>query len=161
MSIVDVDKPGADLDGVRDLFLEYGASLSFNTCFGGFDQELAALPGDYNPPYGCLLLARQGDNVAGCVAVARVDSDTCEMKRLYVRPCFRRAGLGRALAAAAIARARALGYRRLCLETLPTMLEARALYASLGFVPSAPYYGGSLAGTDCYELRLAALTRMV
>jgi len=158
MNIIDVEKPGADLDGVRDLFLEYAASLSFNTCFGGFDEELAALPGVYNPPHGCLLLARQRGNVAGCVAVARVDVETCEMKRLYVRPGFRRAGLGRELAVAAIARASALGYRRLCLETLPTMLEARSLYASLGFVPSAPYYGGSLTGTDCYELRLAVVT---
>jgi len=161
VNIIDVEKPGANLDGVRDLFLEYAASLSFNTCFGGFDHELASLPGDYNAPYGCLLLARYGGDVAGCVAVARVDSDTCEMKRLYVRPAFRRAGLGRALAAAAIARATTLGYRRLCLETLPTMLEARALYASLGFSPSAPYYGGSLAGTDCFEIQLAAVTGAV
>ena len=155
MNIVDVEKRGTELDSVRDLFLEYAASLNFNTCFGGFDQELAALPGDYVPPRGCLLLARKADAVAGCVGVARVDSETCEMKRLYVRPPFRRAGLGRGLAAAAIARARALGYRRLCLETLPTMLEARSLYRSLGFAPCAPYNGSSCAGTDCYELRLA------
>lgn len=155
MNIVDVKGPGTDLDGLRDLFLEYAASLSFNTCFGGFDQELAALPGDYVAPHGCLLLAREGDDAAGCVGVTRVNSDTCEMKRLYVRPPFRRAGLGRALAATAIARARGLGYRRLCLETLPTMLEARSLYASLGFTPCTPYYGNSCTGTDCYELRLA------
>lgn len=160
MNIIDVEKRGAELDSVRDLFLEYAASLSFNTCFDGFDQELAALPGDYVPPRGCLLLARKADAAAGCVGVARVDSETCEMKRLYVRPHFRRAGLGRGLAAAAIARARAFGYRRLCLETLPTMLEARSLYGSLGFTRCAPYYGSSCTGTDCYELGLAPATNV-
>jgi putative acetyltransferase len=154
MNIVSVEQTGAELDSVHDLFLEYAASLSFNVCFGGFDQELAALPGGYVSPRGCLLLARKADAVAGCVAVARVDPDSCEMKRLYVRPPFRRAGVGRGLAAAAIARARALGYRRLRLETLPTMLEARSLYRSLGFTPCAPYYGASCSGTECYELRL-------
>ncbi|KPK18434.1 MAG: hypothetical protein AMJ67_10030 [Betaproteobacteria bacterium SG8_41] len=158
MNIVLVNKPGAELDAVRDLFLEYAESLSFNTCFGGFDQELSALLGDYGPPHGCLLLAREGSDVAGCVGVRRVDTETCEMRRLYVRPHLRGTGTGRALAAAAIAQGRALGYRRLCLETLPTMLEARSLYASLGFTQCAPYCGNSYAGSDCLELGLVSVT---
>ena len=159
MSLVAVSRSGSDLDSARDLFLEYAESLGFNTCFGGFDEELAALPGDYVPPRGCLLLAREGANTAGCVGVRSVDKETCEMKRLYVRPRFRGAGLGRALAAAAVAHARALGYRRMCLETLPTMLEARSLYASLGFARCAPYYDNSCVGSDCFELRLSQRTR--
>jgi len=158
MNIVAVNKPGAELDAVRDLFLEYAESLSFNTCFGGFDQELNALPGDYVPPHGCLLLAREGADVAGCVGVRRLDTETCEMRRLYVRPHLRGAGAGRALAAAAVAHARTLGYRRLCLETLPTMLEARSLYASLGFASCAPHYDNSCVGSDCFELKLTSGT---
>lgn len=159
MKILAVTKPGGDLDTVRDLFLEYAESLSFNTCFGGFDQELTALPGDYTPPRGCLLLAREGAGAAGCVGVRAVDTETCEMKRLFVRPHIRGGGVGRALATEAIARARALGYHRLCLETLPTMLEARSLYASLGFVPCTPYYDNSCVGSDCFALWLTSATR--
>jgi GNAT superfamily N-acetyltransferase len=152
--LVTVDRAGPELDAVRDLFLEYGESLAFNTCFGGLDEELAALPRDYVSPHGCLLLARQGPEAAGCAGVRRLDATACEMKRLYVRPRFRRTGLGRALALAAIERARHLTYRRLYLDTLPMMLEARSLYASLGFTACAPYYDNRALGSDCYELLL-------
>lgn len=139
---------------MRDLFLEYGESLAFNTCFGGLDQELVTLPGDYGPPRGCLLLAKEGRDAAGCVGMRPLDESRCEMKRLFVRLRYRRSGLGRRLAEAAIGRARTMGYRRMFLDTLPTMLEARALYASLGFRPCAPYYDHSCVGSDCFELKL-------
>jgi len=156
--LVIVDRAGPELDAIRDLFLEYAESLAFNTCFGGLDEELAALPQGYVPPDGCLLLSREGPDAAGCVGVRRVDGASCEMKRLYVRPCFRRAGLGRALAVAAIERARFLGYRRMLLDSLPTMLEARSLYVSLGFTPCAPYYDNRALGSDCFELVLTTVT---
>jgi GNAT superfamily N-acetyltransferase len=149
--------PGADAGAVRDLFLAYGESQGFNTCFAGLDQELTTLPGDYAPPRGCLLLARQGGEPAGCVGVRPLDAADCEMKRLFVRADYRGAGLGRKLAETAMERARRMGYRRICLDTLPTMLEARALYASLGFTPCAPYYDNSCLGSDCFELRLDAV----
>src|SRR5262245_12205367 len=122
-----VTGPGADADAVRDLFLEYGESLGFNTCFGGFEQELVSLPGIYAPPRGCLLLAKDGAEVAGCVGVKPLDETRCEMKRLFVRPRFRRTGVGRRLAQAAIECARDSGYSAIYLDTLPTMIEARAL----------------------------------
>lgn len=150
--------PGHDAAAVRDLFLEYGESLGFNTCFGGFEQELISLPGDYAPPRGCLLLARAGGVIAGCVGIRPLPDSGCEMKRLFVRAGHRRAGLGRRLAEAAIARARAMGCRRIVLDTLPTMIEARALYRSLGFRPCAPYYDNSCVGSDCFELKLESVT---
>jgi GNAT superfamily N-acetyltransferase len=149
--LVAVDRAGPELGAIRDLFLEYAESLAFNTCFGGLDEELAALPQGYAPPHGCLLLAQEGTEPAGCVGVRRVDRASCEMKRLYVRPPFRHGGLGRALAVAAIERARLLGYRRMLLDSLPTMLEARSLYASLGFIRCAPYYDNRALGSDCFE----------
>ena len=154
IEFITVSAAGTDVDTVRDLFLEYGESLGFNTCFVGLDQELVTRPGDYGPPRGCLLLAKEGGYAAGCVGVRPLDESRCEMKRLFVRPRYRRAGLGRRLAETAIARARAMGYRRIFLDTLRTMPEARVLYASLGFRGCAPYYDNSRLGSDCFVLDL-------
>src|SRR3954465_5666592 len=100
------------IEQARALFLEYGASLGFSLCFQSFDQELAALPGDYAPPSGRLLLAEVDAKPAGCVAL-RVRGNNgegaCEMKRLYVRPGFRGQQLGRRLVEDAVRAARGLG----------------------------------------------------
>jgi len=154
VDIVPVTGPGPDADAVRDLCLEYGESLGFNTCFGGFEQELISLPGVYAPPRGSLLLAKVGADAAGCVGVKPLEGAACEMKRLFVRPRFRRAGVARLLARSAIERARSAGYRTMYLDTLPTMLEARALYRALAFAPCAPYYDNACLGSDCFELAL-------
>jgi ribosomal protein S18 acetylase RimI-like enzyme len=126
-----------DRERIVTLLREYEAGTGVSLCFQSFDAELAGLPGDYAPPKGALVLARQpgGEELLGCVAVRHVPGspDLCEMKRLYVRPSQRGSGLGRKLALAAIDQGRRLGYRRICLDTLPTMTSAQALYRALGF----------------------------
>jgi putative acetyltransferase len=137
----------------RRLFREYEASLGIELTFQGFAQEVAGLPGAYAPPAGRLLLAT-GAEPAGCVALRPLAGGICEMKRLYVRPTARGARLGRRLAETVIREARAIGYARMRLDTLPSMKEAFALYQTLGFREIAAYYATPIVGTRFMELSL-------
>ena len=138
------------LDATRALFREYAVALGVDLCFQNFDAELAALPGEYAPPQGTLLLARVGGELAGCAALRPLHdvdyANACEMKRLYVRRAFRRFGLGRLLAQALIDEARRAGYSVLLLDTLDDMEAARGLYESLGFEEIPPYYFNPIPG---------------
>ena len=140
---------------VRQLFLEYAASIGVNLEYQGFGAELAGLPGKYAPPTGELLIGRVNGEAGGCVALRALDRATLEMKRLYVRASARGMGLGKRLVEAAITSAREQGYAELRLDTLATMAAAQALYRSLGFVEIPPYGDVYLPGTRFYALALS------
>lgn len=143
-----------DLPEVRALLAEYADGVGVPLDFQDFDREVAELPGAYAPPRGALLVARAGGTAAGCVALRPLDDETCEMKRLFVRPAARGLGLGERLAVAVLAEARRLGYRRMRLDTLPTMAPAQTLYERLGFRDIEPYTDNPVAGTRFLELEL-------
>jgi len=145
---------GPMLREARLLFEEYAASLGIDLEFQGFQEELAGLPGAYAPPRGRLLLARVNGRTAGCVALRPLEADLGELKRLYVRPAFRGAGLGRELTMAVVGEARAEGYRALRLDTLDGMTSARRLYRALGFRPIPPYRHNPVPGAEFLELNL-------
>ena len=154
LSIFQAESP-AQIAQARELFLEYAQSLGFSLCFQNFDKELAGLPGDYAPPEGRLLLAECEGQLAACVALHKLGSGICEMKRLYLRPQFRGKGLGRALAERIIAEARQIGYERMRLDTVePVMKDAVAMYRKLGFKEIAPYRPNPIAGAMYMELEL-------
>jgi len=143
-----------EIVAMRRLFQEYAAWLRVDLCFQGFADELATLPGFYAPPRGRLLLATDPDGPAGCVALRPAGDKVCEMKRLFVRPACQNRGLGRALAQAVIAEARAAGYSTMRLDTLPFMQRAIRLYEALDFVRRSAYYATPLAETVFMELHL-------
>lgn len=147
------------LDAAREILGEYARSLPDELlAFQNFGQEIAALPGEYVPPHGLLLLAFVEGELAGCGAfrpLPDVDyANACEMRRLYVRPVFRRFGLGRVLAEALIDGAQQAGYSVMLLDTLDEMETARGLYEALGFEDIPPYYFNPLPGAHYLKVEL-------
>jgi GNAT superfamily N-acetyltransferase len=154
----------------RELFVEYAQWLNVDLCFQGFERELAALPGAYAPPRGRLLLAGPPRGAFACAALRPLEaaygcsgSDGAhaaeattigEIKRLYVRPSHRHAGWGSRLAQMLIDDARTIGYLELKLDTLEWMVDARKLYAGLGFRECAAYYDNPLPGVVYMSLLL-------
>lgn len=155
-----------DMQLVREMLEEYARATHVDLSFQNFDHELDTLPYQYDPILVAWMDVRQtllsvdaqtGVSVpqaAGCVALRRIDDETCEMKRLYVRPGFRGKAAGRALAEAVIVEAKRRSFKRMRLDTLPAMHEALALYESLGFTDIAPYRYNPIAGSRYMELDL-------
>lgn len=154
-----------DIAAVRVLVGEYVASLGVNLSFQGIEKEIASLPGGYAAPTGALFLARMASRSdadpsglagepAGCVALHRLDGETCEMKRLFVRPEYRGYGIGQSLANRILAEARSLGYKRMRLDTLDRLEDAVRLYRKLGFAEIPAYYENPLDGVLFFEKRL-------
>lgn len=129
---------GRTLDAVRTLFQEYERSLTVDLCFQGFAEELRTLPGPYSAPAGVLLLGKVGGEPAGCAALRPGPMRWGELKRLFVRPRFRRTGLGEALVRRVISEAKGCKYEGLVLDTLPEMVAAQRMYGRVGFheIPS-------------------------
>lgn len=142
----------------RQIFSEYALQLGLDLYFQNFATELQDLPGDYDAPLGALLLAWADGSLAGCCALRPLHSvdyaNAAEMKRLYVRPAFRRIGLGRQIAEAVLDAARAAGYHCVLLDTLDNMESARALYTDLGFVEIPPFYHNPIAGAHYLKVDL-------
>ena len=143
----------------RSLFREYASAIEVEVCLVDFDRELASLPGLYTPPDGRLLLAYQegpagAEQLIGCAALRKLGPDTCELKRLYIRSTFRGQGAGRELVKQAIDEARSIGYRRMLLDTLPSMQEAHKIYRTLGFREILSYQKNPIPGSLFFELRL-------
>ena len=143
-----------DIPAIKELFLEYARAIGVDLCFQNFDEELMSLPGKYAPPYGALLIAKSSGKACGCVALRKIDAQVCEMKRLYVKPEFRKHGLGKVLVERIISEAKQRGYKLIRLDTLATMQSAIKLYKIFGFQEIPPYTFNPIPGAVYLELRL-------
>lgn len=148
----------ADVNAIRELFIDYQSDIGIDLSFQGFDEELQDLPGNYAQPLGVLLLALVDGAPAGCVGFRPFPNsdypNACEMKRLFVRRAFRGFGLGKLLVDDILSRAVQAGYSAMLLDTLREMETARALYQEVGFEEVPPYYHSPLAGAHYLKVDL-------
>ncbi|MBF0156585.1 MAG: GNAT family N-acetyltransferase [Magnetococcales bacterium] len=145
----------AEVAVVRSLFEEYQRVSDRCYCFSGFAREMARLPEGYAPPGGALWLAWGEDGQGiGCLGLRPFKDGVGELRRLFVKPFFRRLGVGRGLVSTALTRAREVGYTALRLEVADTMPEALGLYESLGFCRGAPPVAHAPAGIRFLNLPL-------
>jgi GNAT superfamily N-acetyltransferase len=138
----------------RSLIEQYAASLDLDLSFQNLKHELEHLEGEYAPPAGAFLLARENNNYLGCVGLRQFAAGVGEIKRLYAVPAARGQRIGRRLAEAIVSVAKLRGYSQLLLDTLPTMQQAQSLYASMGFKPTAAYRFNPVPGAVYLELTL-------
>ena len=147
-----------EIDAVRSIFREYAIGLQVDLCLQGFESEIAELPGEYSHPLGILLMAIVNEELAGCCALRPLVSvdhpNACEMKRLYVRPDFRRDGIGRQLVEVILDCARRVAYGCVLLDTLDEMESARAFYQDLGFEEIPPYCHNPIEGAHYLKINL-------
>jgi putative acetyltransferase len=147
-----INSESNELNLVKELFVEYAASLNENLCFQRFDEELANPLKKYGQPKGTLLLAFAVGDPAGCVALqALPQKGACEMKRLYVRTQYRQQGLGEELVKRVLEEAASKGYKKMVLDTLGRLKPAIALYFKHGFVQTSAYYQNPLANVVYME----------
>lgn len=152
LQIVPVTAEGEKMEEIRSLFREYEQELGENLCFQSFEQELADPLKKYGPPRGALYLAMWKDAPAGCIALMPLqEQGVCEMKRLYVRPAYRRHHIGHALVNQLLQQATALGYHTMKLDTLRKLQPAIALYKRCGFTATTAYYSNPLEGVVYME----------
>jgi ribosomal protein S18 acetylase RimI-like enzyme len=98
-----------------------------------YDEELADPGEKYGMPDGRLYLAYTNGRLAGCIGLRKIDDKRCELKRLYVKPEFRRRHIGREMLSMLIEQAKQIGYEKLLLDTLPFLESALKMYEQFGF----------------------------
>ena len=155
LRIKHIVQEGNELDIVRELFREYEKEWNENICFQSFDEELKDPLKKYGPPSGDLVLAYWEDDVAGCIALTKMkDKTACEMKRLYVRPEFRKNKIGRILIEELMTSAKEKNYEKMRLDTFFKLGAAIHLYDQFGFKNISPYYNNPLPGVVYMEKEL-------
>ena len=117
---------------IRELFLEYSKIKGAESCFVSLENELENLESFYAG--GALLVGCENGTPVGCIAIRKVDENTCEAKRLFNKPEYRGKGYARILLESMLSKARELGFVTVSLTTKPSVMPvAYGLYGRMGF----------------------------
>lgn len=155
LRIKHIIEEGKELDIIRELFREYEKELDEDICFQSFEVELQHPLKKYGLPDGDLMLAYWNDEVAGCIALSKMkEAGACEMKRLYVRPAFRKNKIGRLLIEELLNSAKERNYEKMRLDTFLKLESAVHLYKQFGFENISAYYNNPLPGVVYMEKQL-------
>ena len=136
------------------LFREYANSLNISLAFQNFDEELNIINSMYGSPTGCLLLVYDNELPVACAAYRKIGEDICELKRMYIKPDYRRKGIGQEIMNILCTRSKLNGYRLMRLDTLDTMTPAIKLYSNNGFYTIEAYYHNPNEGVVYMEMSL-------
>lgn len=136
------------------LFQEYANSLNISLAFQNFDEELNIINSMYGSPTGCLLLVYDNELPIACAAYRKIGEDVCELKRMYIKPNYRRNGVGQEIMNILCTRAKLNGYNLMRLDTLDTMTPAIKLYSNNGFYTINAYYHNPNEGVVYMEKAL-------
>jgi len=133
--------PGAELvQAMRDEVAAIYEGLELDG-----EQMPRAGPAELSPPGGGFLVGFDGEEAICCGGIKRLDERSCEIKRMYVVPARRGAGVGRALLHALERHARELGYAVARLDTGPRQPGAQALFEGEGYRPIEDFNGNPIA----------------
>jgi ribosomal protein S18 acetylase RimI-like enzyme len=155
LRIKHIIEEGKELNTIRDLFREYEKELDEDICFQSFEEELKDPLKKYGPPAGDLMLAYWDDEIAGCIALMKMkEPRACEMKRLYVKPSFRKNNIGRLLIEDLLTSAKERDYKIMRLDTFFKLQAAVHLYQQFGFKDISAYYNNPLTGVVYMEKML-------
>jgi N-acetylglutamate synthase-like GNAT family acetyltransferase len=140
-----------EITGTKELILEYIKWLNQDLCFQDIEEELNSFPKKYAEPDGSFIIAKENENIIGCVGLRKLDNKTCEMKRLFVNDNYKGKGIGKKLVEKVIAEAKIKNYGKMRLDTLDIMESALGIYYKSGFYEIKPYYNNPSTGVVYLE----------
>lgn len=142
MKIVDGTK---HIDEIKALLVEYVQSLGRDLSFQNVANEYADLKIKYAEPNGRILCALADDGmVVGCVAFHKHSEKRCEMKRLYVKPEYRKHHVDRVLIEEILKLAKQDGYKEMVLDTIKPLESTIHLYKLYDFEETEAYYNNPM-----------------
>jgi ribosomal protein S18 acetylase RimI-like enzyme len=143
-----------DFELAKKLMKAYATDIGVDLTFQDFESELEMVSTLYANPEGAFIIAYHNNNPVGCFGIKKIDGEICELKRMYLSEAVRGLGFGKKLLREAIQIAAKLNYKKMRLDTLPSMNSAIHLYQNLGFKEIHPYRFNPIAGSKFMELKL-------
>lgn len=129
-----------EYEAAQLLFNEYAQWLNIDLCFQNFDKELQQLSIMYAATNGGIVLCKKNNDFIGCSAIRKIDTTSCELKRMWVKLPYQKLGIGETLLKECIALAKKLNYKEMRLDTLKRLQPAIKLYKKYNFIETEAYY---------------------